>query len=80
MQAPGGPTEDRSGDFPYGGWLVPHADADMGGTMVEIFSKVGAFLWPRVTDANDPIATQIRRLAHPLGVRLESVEPRRSEW
>jgi dihydrofolate reductase len=74
MQAPGGPTEDTSGDFPYGGWLVPHADADMGGTMVEIFSKVGAFLlgrgtydifashWPSVTDANDPIATKLNNL------------------
>ena len=30
MQAPGGPGEDDSNGFPYGGWLVPHADDDMG--------------------------------------------------
>jgi dihydrofolate reductase len=49
MQAPGAPAEDPSGSFPYGGWLVPHADEDMGKTMVEIFSKVDAFLLGRTT-------------------------------
>lgn len=39
MQAPGGPNEDPSGNFPHGGWLVPLADDDMGATMIEIFSK-----------------------------------------
>jgi dihydrofolate reductase len=74
MQAPGGPNEDTSGNFPYGGWLVPHADADMGKTMVEIFSKADAFLlgrttydifaayWPRVTDPNDSIASKLNSL------------------
>ncbi len=28
MQAPGAPDEDTRGNFPYGGWLVLHADAD----------------------------------------------------
>jgi hypothetical protein len=45
MQAPGGPTEDPSGDFAHGGWLVPHADSDMGAEMVEIFSKAGLSFW-----------------------------------
>jgi len=26
MQAPGGPEEDPSGDFKYGGWTAPYAD------------------------------------------------------
>lgn len=31
MQAPGGPEEDMSGDFKYGGWTAPyHLDADKG--------------------------------------------------
>lgn len=74
MQAPGGPGEDPDGGFEHGGWLVPHADEDMGSTMVEIFSKADAFLlgrttydifaghWPRVTDAQDPIASRLNTL------------------
>jgi len=74
MQAPGAPHEDTSGNFPYGGWLVPHFDEDMGKTMIEIFSKADAFLlgrttydifaahWPRVTDPNDPIASKLNAL------------------
>lgn len=74
MQAPGGPGEDESGGFPHGGWLVPHADDDMGKIMTEIFSKADAFLlgrrtydifaayWPRITDPNDLIASKLNLL------------------
>ncbi|HYA88003.1 MAG TPA: hypothetical protein VEI57_13170 [Nitrospirota bacterium] len=49
MQAPGGPNEDPSGNVPHGGWLVPHAGADTGMTMVGIFSNADAFLLRRTT-------------------------------
>lgn len=32
MQAPGGPQEDTSGDFKYGGWTAPYSD--------ELFGKI----------------------------------------
>ena len=37
IQAPGGPTED--GDYPYGGWTVPHRDPAIGGAVLEEHAK-----------------------------------------
>lgn len=74
MQAPGGPDEDTSGNFPYGGWLFTLADADFEKIIAEIFSRADAFLlgrttydifssyWPKVTDPNDPIAGKLNSL------------------
>jgi dihydrofolate reductase len=61
MQAPGGPEEDTSGGFAYGGWMWPYADAGeevMGGAFKRPFDLVlgrrtydiFAAYWPHVPD------------------------------
>jgi dihydrofolate reductase len=59
MQAPGGPAEDTSGGFNYGGWVVPFADEALGRIMGEQMSgrsdlllgrktfEIFASYWPR---------------------------------
>ena len=51
MQAPGGPTEDTSGDFTHGGWTVPYFQEDdfLGKVMGEQMSKPSDLLLGRKT-------------------------------
>jgi dihydrofolate reductase len=74
MQAPGGPTEDPSGGFEHGGWLVPYYDEDFARQMNTWFSGAEDFLlgrftyqlfaahWPRVPTDDDPIAKALNTL------------------
>lgn len=84
MQAPGGPSEDTTGDFSYGGWLVPHADEEMGKTIDDIFSKVEAFLlgrttydifaahWPHITDTDELVANKLNSLPKYIASRTKT--------
>lgn len=49
MQAPGGPEEDTSGGFRFGGWTFPHADETTGAVIGELFSKPFELLLGRKT-------------------------------
>lgn len=61
MQAPGGPTEDPTGGFPYGGWMAPVADETVGEVIGDFFAgeydlllgrrtyDIFAAYWPYVT-------------------------------
>jgi len=48
MQAPGGPEEDTSGGFKYGGWVAPYFD-DVGGKVMEKTDEPADLLWARKT-------------------------------
>lgn len=49
MQAPGGPTEDTSGDFKFGGWTVPYFDDFSGKVMSEQMKEPFSLLLGRKT-------------------------------
>ena len=75
MQAPGGPEEDPSGGFAFGGWTAPLFDEALGASLGEIFRQpfdlllgrktydIFAAHWPYTTDPGDqPIADVFNRV------------------
>jgi len=72
MQAPGGPSEDPTGGFAYGGWLEPLADDAIEGVIGRLFTgdfdlllgrrtyDIFAAYWP-YADPADPIAASFAR-------------------
>lgn len=81
MQAPGGPSEDPTGGFAYGGWTFPHFD-DVGGHFIgELFSgpfdlllgrktyEIFAAHWPFIQ--NDPIATAFNAVTKYVATRSD---------
>jgi dihydrofolate reductase len=75
MQAPGGPEEDTSGGFEYGGWTVPYFDEFMNGVMGEQMTKpfdlllgrrtfeIFASYWPKLEDKWPGINTVTKYVA-----------------
>ncbi|MHC8358619.1 dihydrofolate reductase family protein [Pseudomonas sp. LB3P81] len=49
IQAPGGPEEDLSGEFRFGGWIVPYADEVSGQAITDLFSQPFELLLGRRT-------------------------------
>jgi dihydrofolate reductase len=71
MQAPGGPEEDPTGGFKYGGWVAGYFDDFLGNVMLKQMSnpfdlllgrktyEIFAAHWPYVKTNEDPIAAGI---------------------
>jgi dihydrofolate reductase len=49
MQAPGGPSEDPTGDFKFGGWVMPYFDEVFGEEIDRIFEQKFDLLLGRKT-------------------------------
>lgn len=90
MQAPGGPEEDRSGQFAYGGWMAPYADEVFGEVVDGWFSRTTALLfgrttyqvmagyWPQVTDPDNPVAARLNTV--PKHVVSTTLRPQDATW
>jgi len=54
IQAPGGPEEDQSGGFEYGGWVAPYGDEASGKVMRKIMEPADLLLGRKTFDIWEP--------------------------
>ncbi len=94
MQAPGGPKEDPTGGFAFGGWTAPYFDEALGASLGEIFGRpfdlllgrktyeIFAAHWPYSTDPNDaPIAETFNKATKYVASRSNLNLPwQNSQW
>ncbi len=85
MQAPGGPDEDPSGGFKFGGWTVPHFDEFGGEVMSEQMGhpfdlllghktyNIFAAYWPRQSDETAAVLNKARKY-------VVSHQPGKFDW
>ena len=75
IQAPGGPDEDSSDGFAFGGWSAPYDDPDVGALLTQQMNRpfdlllgrktfqIWAAYWPRHTDAWPGVGTATKYVA-----------------
>lgn len=88
IQGPGGPGEDTSGGFTYGGWTVPYFDDVAGEVMGEQTGhpfdlllgrktyEIFASYWPHQDEKDNPFAVQSNRARK----YVASHSPLKPEW
>ena len=72
MQAPGGPEEDPTSGFRFGGWVAPHWDEDMGPFEGIITSEYDLLLGKRTYDIFS--AYWPYNLDNPIGEKFERID------
>ena len=90
MQAPGGPQEDTSGGFTYGGWIVPYAEEVFGQAMQALFSEpfelllgrrtynIFAGYWPDIKDSSEDFS--IANLFNSVPKHVATHNPSTLDW
>lgn len=73
MQAPGGPDEDRDGEFAHGGWAVPYIDEAVIDLVGTVTVRAGALLLGRRTYETFAATWPLARPDEPIGAKLNAM-------